>query len=59
MENIDIRLAARGADVPLWKIADYIGISEATLTRLLRKQVDGSTKAQLMEVIDTLKAEGK
>ena len=58
MSNTDVRLAAKGAGVPLWKIADYIGISEATLTRLLRKPLDETIRKKLFEAIDVLKSEG-
>ena len=55
MNNTEIRLAARGTGVPLWQVADYIGVSEATLTRLLRKPVDESTKKRLLDAIKNIK----
>ena len=45
MENQDIRLKAKGAGIALWQIADHLGISEPTMTRLLRRKVDKETKA--------------
>lgn len=55
MENQDIRLKAKGAGVPLWKVAEYIGISEPTLTRLLRRKVDKDTKQRLIAAIREIK----
>ncbi len=55
MNNTEIRLAARGTGVPLWQVADYIGVSEATLTRLLRKPVDENTKKRLLDAIKSIK----
>ena len=55
MENQDIRLKAKGAGVPLWKVAEYIGISEPTLTRLLRRKVDREMRTRLMTAIKEIK----
>ena len=55
MENQDIRLKAKGAGVPLWKVAEYIGISEPTLTRLLRRKVDREMRTRLMTAIREIK----
>ena len=57
MENQDIRLKARGAGVALWQVADRLGISEPTLTRLLRRRVDKETKARLLDAIRQIKEE--
>ena len=37
--NKDVRIAARQARVPLWKIADALGVSEATFTRMMRREL--------------------
>lgn len=49
--NCDIRERARNAGVPLWAIAEEIGVSEATLTRRMRLELRGEEKRQLMTVI--------
>ena len=59
MEHQDIRLKAKGAGIALWKIADRLGISEPTLTRLLRRKVDKETKARLLDAIKQIKEERK
>lgn len=55
MANMDIRLAARGSGVALWKVAERLGISEPTLTRRLRKELNDEDKAQIMCIIAELK----
>lgn len=58
MENKDIRLKARGAGVTLWQIADYLGISEPTLTRMMRHQLDREQKQKICNAIRAIKSEG-
>ena len=55
MPNEDVRLLAKGAGVTLWKIADCIGVSEATLTRILRKPLDSEKKEEIIRAIETIK----
>lgn len=52
--NSSIRLKARGAGVPLWRIAQEIGISEPTLTRWLRVPLQEERRKLIMEAIDKL-----
>ena len=55
MENMDIRLKARGAGIPLWKIAEHIGISEPTLTRWMRQTLSKEKKTQIITAIREIK----
>lgn len=55
--NNEIREWARQNSIPLWKIADCLGISEATFFRWLRKPLDSGKQASVLSVIDKLKAE--
>ncbi len=57
MCNKDIRTAAKQAGVFLYAIADKLGISEPTMTRLLRRELPEDKKAQLKEIIAELAAE--
>ena len=57
MENIQIRMAAREAHIPLWKIAQMIGISEPTLTRWLRVELSQEKKVRILQAIEQLKRE--
>lgn len=54
LENNKIRIAARVANVPFWKIAQKIGISEPTLTRWLRMPLDTGREALIMAAIEDL-----
>lgn len=50
--NQVIRTAARKARVPLWKIADALGISEATFTRMMRRELPKDKHDQIMSIIE-------
>ena len=54
MANMKIRLAARGAGVPLWRIAKEMGISEPTITRMLRNELSETDQARVLAVIERL-----
>lgn len=55
MANQDIRLAAKGSGVALWRIAEKLGISEPTMTRRLRTELNDDEKAHIMNIIAELK----
>lgn len=58
LRNQDIRLLARGAGVPLWRISEALQVSEPTLTRKLRKELPESEKEKIVAIIEQLKGEG-
>ena len=53
--NRDVKLAARGAGVPLWRLAQALGVSEATVTRKLREPLEEKEKNRFMEIIGELR----
>ncbi len=57
LANQDLRKAAREAGVTLWMIADHLGKSEATITRMLRKELTRIRKAELMDLIEEISVE--
>lgn len=56
-ENSNIRNAARIANIPQWKIAEALGISEATFTRWLRAKLSPEREEKVMAIIDRLAQE--
>lgn len=54
MENKKVRDEARNRKVPLWEIAQFLGISEATMTRMMRIQLSPEKEAAIMEAIEKL-----
>ena len=57
MTNKDVRKAARIADIPIWKIAMVLGISEPTIFRWLRTELPEEKKAAMLAAIDKLSKE--
>ena len=53
--NRDIRLEARGAGVPLRKIAAAQDISEQMLHKRWRKELSGEAKAEVRKIIARLR----
>lgn len=57
MANTDIRTTARENRVTLWQIADHIGVSEATMTRMLRKELPAASKQRVLLAIENIASE--
>lgn len=55
--NNKIRREARAANVPFWKIAKHLGISEPTMTRRMREEMDPAMQEQFLNVIKVLSEE--
>lgn len=54
MENVAIREKARENKVKHWQIADYIGVSEQTFMRWLRKKLPADKEKQVFDAIDAI-----
>ena len=46
MANADLREFAKTRGVRLWQLANYVGCSEATMTRTLRTELSEQEKAR-------------
>ena len=51
LKNVEIRQAAKKAQVPMWRVARSLGCSENTLTRRLRDEFTPETKAEILGII--------
>ena len=54
LENQDIRNTAKEKGVNLWEIAEYLKISDPTMTRRLRRELPQNKKNHILEIIDTI-----
>ena len=50
-ENQEIRKSAQVAGVRNWEIAEYIGVSEGTLCRWMRRELPEDKKRQILAAI--------
>ncbi|MBR6313404.1 MAG: hypothetical protein IKR49_02045 [Clostridia bacterium] len=51
MANLTIRKFAKEKNVPLWAVADALGISEPTMTRKLRHELEPEETEKILAVI--------
>ena len=54
MANRDVKLAAAGAGVRMWQIADELGILDSNFSRKLRHELSQEEKKRIFEIIDKL-----
>lgn len=59
MENLDIRSRAITKGVLLWEIAEAIGITDATLSRRLRRELPADERERVLKVIEQIADERK
>lgn len=57
MSNQDIRQYAKKVGVRLWEVAEFLGISDPTMTRKLRHELPEPEKSRIMSIIDELAKE--
>lgn len=55
--NNDIRAYAKLKGVRLWRVAERMGLSDNTLSRILRTELDVEEKAKMMGLIDGIAEE--
>lgn len=54
LKNVNLRSYAKKNGVPLWLLAQTLGISEPTMTRHLRQELSSVEEARLKSVIDKI-----
>ena len=54
--NVDVRLAAAGAGVRLWQIADALGLNDGNFSRKLRHELSAEEKSRIIAIIKDLSA---
>ena len=59
MNNLEIRNKARIENVPLWKIAHELGITDSTFSKKLRFELSEDETQKILTIIDELAKESK
>lgn len=59
MMNLKIRDKARIENVPLWEIANALGIADTTFSKKLRFELSEDETQKILTIIDKLAKEGK
>lgn len=55
MNNIEIRTALLEAGMKKWELADRLGIPDSSLSRKLRKEIQGDEKQKILNIIGEYK----
>lgn len=59
LANTDIRETAKKRGVRLWEIAEYLDVSDPTMTRKLRRELSANEKQRILGIIDEIAAAKK
>ncbi|MGN0502661.1 MAG: hypothetical protein ACI4HN_07020 [Ruminococcus sp.] len=54
LANTDIRATAKDKGVRLWEIAEYLKVSDPTMTRKLRRELSANEKKRMFTIIDEI-----
>ena len=57
MKNIIVRRAAAANGVRLWQIADNLGMSDASFSRKLRRELPEEEQQKILAIIDNIAKE--
>ena len=54
MKNKDIRIKAIERGVYLWQVASKLGITPESMSRMLRRELEGEKKEKVMQAIEAV-----
>ena len=57
--NNEVRLAAKEATVPMWAVAERLGVSEPTWTRRLRHEFSDAEREKILAIIRDISEENE
>jgi hypothetical protein len=54
LANSDIRSTAKTKGVRLWEIAEFLKVSDPTMTRMLRRELPDKEKQRFLSIIEEI-----
>lgn len=54
LANADIRSTAKTKGVRLWEIAEFLKVSDPTMTRMLRRELPNEEKQRFLSIIEEI-----
>ena len=54
LANSDIRSTAKSMGVRLWEIAEFLKVSDPTITRMLRRELPNKEKQRFLSIIEEI-----
>ena len=56
LANTDVRETAKKRGVRLWEIAEFLNVSDPTMTHKLRRELPADEKQRILAIIDEIAA---
>ena len=57
MRNKEIKDYIKSKGIPLWRVAERLGIADSSFSRMLRYEISEEKKSQIKAIADELAAE--
>ena len=57
LANSDIRSTAKTKGVRLWEIAEFLKVSDPTMTQMLRRELPNEEKQRFLSIIEEIASE--
>ena len=57
MNNNEVRKALKSNGVFLWEVGNALGVSESTMTRMMRTEIPEEKKQKILEAIQRIREE--
>ena len=57
MRNKEIRDYIKSKGIPMWRVAERLGIADSNFSRMLRYEISEEKKKEIMHIVDELVTE--
>lgn len=57
MRNKEIRDYIKSKGIPMWRVAERLGIADSNFSRMLRYEISEDKKKEIMHIVDELVTE--
>lgn len=57
MRNKEIKDYIKSKGIPMWKVAEQLGIADSSFSRMLRYEISDDKKKEIMHIADELATE--
>lgn len=57
MRNKEIRDYIKSKGIPMWRVAERLGIADSNFSRMLRYEISEDKKKEIMHIVDELATE--
>lgn len=54
MRNKEIKAYIKSKNVPMWRVAECLGIADSSFSRMLRYEITEDKKAEIYKIVDEL-----